>query len=133
MSANSTRAACRALAPGARPTIELCDDQVAAVLRHAQGAPRTLWSLVGSGKTDPEMLAELGGVLDSRKMSQSLFRGLWLMLRLDAADDWTGVAELAEMSSMTPSTVHRYLATLLAFGIVEQHSHSRRYRVRGAG
>jgi DNA-binding IclR family transcriptional regulator len=79
---------------------------------------------------DPTALAELVAILDSKKMSQSLFRGLWLALRLDAADDWTSISELAEMSSLTPSTVHRYLATLLVFGIVEQHSHSRRYRIK---
>lgn len=130
MSANPASAPLESTPASSRPSIELSDDQVAAVLRHADGSPRDAWSLISSGVSDSLLLTDVAAMMDSKKMSQSLFRGLWLMLRLDAAADWTGVGELAEVSSMTPSTVHRYLATLLAFGIVEQHAHSRRYRIK---
>jgi Fic family protein len=108
--------------------IELHDDQINAVLEHASEARRELWELIMTAVRDPLSIED--GRLDSSKVSHTLLRGLWLLVRIQAHGEWIGVNELATVTGMKSSTVHRYLTTLLAFGLIERHGHSRRYRAR---
>ncbi len=39
------------------------------------------------------------------------------------------VTDVAAQLSLSPSTTHRYMTTLLAVGLLEQDARSRRYRV----
>jgi DNA-binding transcriptional ArsR family regulator len=116
--------------PSARLLIELHPDQIAVIKRHLQPGPLELWDLLSGATSDPMSLPEVGVWLEGRRMSHSLVRGLWLLLRLYRRNEWTTVNELAAGSGISPSSVHRYLTTLLALGLVEQQHHSRRYRTR---
>lgn len=115
---------------GTRLAIELYPEQIAAVQRHLNGGALELWEIISGAATDPVRLPALASLLEGRRISHSFVRGLWLLLRLSRFDDWTTVNELAAGTGMSPSSVHRYLTTFLAFGLAEQQYHSRRYRTR---
>lgn len=53
-------------------------------------------------------------------MSSSFIRGLVILSMLPADGSSVGVTRLAERLSMAPSTVHRYLTTLVAVGLARQ-------------
>jgi IclR family acetate operon transcriptional repressor len=60
---------------------------------------------------------------------QAVERALRLLQALadDDSDRTRGIAELAEATGLTPPTVHRLMATLMAHGFVRQELSSRRY------
>jgi IclR family transcriptional regulator, pca regulon regulatory protein len=62
------------------------------------------------------------------RYSQSLARGLAIMECFEAERPVLGIAEIAEELGMSRSTTHRYLATLVALGYMEQDK-SRKYRL----
>jgi IclR family pca regulon transcriptional regulator len=62
------------------------------------------------------------------RYSQSLARGLAIMECFDAERPVLGIAEIAEELGMSRSTTHRYLATLVGLGYMEQDK-SRKYRL----
>jgi hypothetical protein len=68
------------------------------------------------------------GHLEGR-LSQSLVRGLSL-LRCFAPDGAPrGIVELSAELEMTPSTAHRYAATLVELGLLERCPDTRKYRL----
>jgi hypothetical protein len=113
-----------------RLSIELHPEQIAAVQRHLKGGAVELWDIISGAATDPVHLPPLASLLKGRRISHSFVRGMWLLLRLSRFDDWATVNDVAEGTGMSPSSVHRYLTTFLAFGLAEQQYHSRRYRIR---
>ena len=62
------------------------------------------------------------------RYSQSLARGLAIMECFEAERPVLGIAEIADELGMSRSTTHRYLATLVALGYMEQDK-SRKYRL----
>ncbi len=62
------------------------------------------------------------------RYSQSLARGLAIMECFEAERSVLGIAEIAKELGMSRSTTHRYLATLVALGYMEQDK-SRKYRL----
>ncbi len=130
ITAQPLQAPTNGVAAGRPLAIELHEDQIAAVLEHASETRNALWDLMMTAISDPLGLDAVEAELSSSKVSQTLLRGLWLVVRMQAHGGWVGVSELAKESGVASSTVHRYLTTLLLFGLVEQHRHTRRYRVR---
>lgn len=62
------------------------------------------------------------------RLSQSLLRGLFVLsLLVDGTE--RGVVDIAKQLGMSSSTAHRYLTTLLVFGLVEQDQPTRKYRL----
>jgi predicted transcriptional regulator len=65
------------------------------------------------------------------RLSRSLLRGLSLLTHFGPDGEPRGIVELAEEVGLSPSTTHRYLATLVEFGLLEQCPKSRKYRLPG--
>lgn len=60
------------------------------------------------------------------RTSRSLLRGLAALACFDA-DESLGLMEIADRLGTNPSTVHRYLLTLVQVGLLEQSQETRRY------
>lgn len=67
-------------------------------------------------------------LLDDRRLSRSLLAGL-LVLTCFPAGGEMGIADLARRLDMRTSTIHRYVSTLLAAGLLERDPVSRQYRL----
>jgi hypothetical protein len=66
---------------------------------------------------------------DDRGLSRSLVRGLSLLACFAADDEERGIVELARGLDMSPSTAHRYVATLVELGLLERCPRTRKYRL----
>ncbi len=67
--------------------------------------------------------------MEDRRLSRSLLSGLLVLSCFPADGGYLGIAELARMLDMNTSTTHRYVTTLLAVGLLERDSATRRYRL----
>jgi hypothetical protein len=67
--------------------------------------------------------------MDDRRLSRSLLSGLLVLSCFPVDGGYLGIAELARMLEMNTSTTHRYVTTLLAVGLLERNSASRKYRL----
>jgi DNA-binding MarR family transcriptional regulator len=67
--------------------------------------------------------------MDDRRLSRSLLSGLLVLSCFPSDGSYLGIAELARMLDMNTSTTHRYVTTLLAVGLLERDSVTRRYRI----
>lgn len=67
-------------------------------------------------------------LLDDRRLSRSLLAGL-LVLTCFPPSGEMGIADLARRLNMRTSTIHRYVSTLLAAGLLERDPVSRQYRL----
>jgi DNA-binding IclR family transcriptional regulator len=70
-----------------------------------------------------------GARLTEPRYSQSLETGLLVMKGFSSETPLQGIADVADRMEASRSTVHRYMTTLVALGMLEQDSLSRRYRV----
>lgn len=66
--------------------------------------------------------------LDDPQLSQSLLRGLAILSCYGPGRPWRAIMDLAKELDMSPSTTHRYVKTLRAVGLLEQHPGTRAYR-----
>ncbi len=70
--------------------------------------------------------AETGVPADNdRRISRSLLRGLAVLACFD--DESLGLMEIADRLGISPSTLHRYLLTLVQVGLLEQSQETRKY------
>jgi predicted transcriptional regulator len=118
--------------------IELSKAQVDQVVRDA-GQGGTM-SVLLSALRDPEWTLALDSddwaypaQMEDRRLSRSLLSGLLVLSCFSLDGDDLGIAELARMLNMNTSTTHRYVTTLLAVGLLERDSSSRRYRLAAQG
>lgn len=109
-----------------RVTITLSAAQRDHVVRAASGAGNLEGMLAGLGGIG-QMFARASGLVDEARLSRSLVIGLYLLASLASAD-WCALSEIAARAGLSTSTTHRYVATLVAVGLVEQDPESRRYR-----
>lgn len=65
---------------------------------------------------------------ESPRLSRSLLLGLLVLACFPPDGTPVAVTEVAERLGMSASTTHRYMTTLLAVGLLEQDSRTRRYR-----
>jgi len=70
----------------------------------------------------------LAHALDDPQLSQSLLRGLAILSCYGPQRPWRAIIDLAKELEMSPSTTHRYVKTLRAVGLLEQHPRTREYR-----
>jgi hypothetical protein len=114
--------------------IELSKAQVDQVVR-AAGQGGTM-SVLLSALRDPEWTLAIDSEdwsyptqMDDRRLSRSLLSGLLVLSCFPADGGYLGIADLARMLDMNTSTTHRYVTTLLAVGLLERDSATRRYRL----
>jgi IclR helix-turn-helix domain len=108
--------------------LELTPAQVDRVLRHALGAGNM--SLLLSGLSDVrDALEDAPWQLEDQRLSRSLLFGLLLLAAFPADRSFIGNAELARILDMNISTVHRYISTLVAVGLLERDPTTRKYRL----
>jgi hypothetical protein len=70
----------------------------------------------------------LAQALSDPQLSQSLLRGLAVLSCYGPERPWRAIIDLAKELHMSPSTTHRYVKTLRAVGLLEQHPRTREYR-----
>lgn len=68
-------------------------------------------------------------LLDDRRLSRSLLAGLLVLTCFPPGGGEMGIADLARRLDMRTSTIHRYVSTLLAAGLLERDPISRQYRL----
>jgi IclR helix-turn-helix domain len=114
--------------------IELSGAQVDQVVRSA-GRGGTL-SLLLSAARDPQWKLSLDSTewsypaqMQDRRLSRSLLSGLLVLSCFPADGSYLGINELARMLDMNTSTTHRYVSTLLAVGLLERNTGTRKYRL----
>jgi IclR helix-turn-helix domain len=70
----------------------------------------------------------LSNAMGDPQLSQSLLRGLAILSCYGPERHWRAIIDLAKELDMSPSTTHRYVKTLRAVGLLEQHPSTREYR-----
>jgi hypothetical protein len=65
----------------------------------------------------------------NRRLSRSLLAGLLVLSCFSPGGPELGIKEISERLELNSSTVHRYVATLLAAGLLERDPDTRRYRL----
>jgi hypothetical protein len=110
------------------PMIELLPSQVERVVRAAADGGSISVLLSGLERVRGTLATRPTQLQDPR-LSRSLLAGLLLVASLPGDGSYLGNAQLARLLGMNVSTVHRYLQTLVAVGLVERDPGTRRYRL----
>jgi len=115
--------------------LELTEAQVENVIRATADARGPSLSLLLSGLISEQAITE-GSLedrycteLESGRLSHSLFRGLLILALFISGEEGRGVVEVARQLGLSPSTTHRYMTTLVAFGLLVQDPATRKYRL----
>jgi hypothetical protein len=115
--------------------LELTNSQVEDVIRATREARGPSLSLLLSGLITEQAISDgsledrYGAELESGRLSHSLFRGLLILALFISGGDGRGVVEVARELRLSPSTTHRYMSTLVAFGLLTQDPATRKYRL----
>jgi hypothetical protein len=122
-------------APEGLVSLELTKAQVEGVVRATADAHGPSLNLLLSGLITEEAISE-GSLedrycaeLESGRLSHSLFRGLLILALFISGEEGRGVVEVARQLGLSPSTTHRYMTTLVAFGLLVQDPATRKYRL----
>jgi hypothetical protein len=117
-------------------TITLSRHQVDNVVRAAlgDGAVPNLAAIVTDSRRDGSpgaceaLSARYRELQHNRRLSRSLLAGLLVLscFPLDGPD--LGIKDISERLGLNTSTVHRYVVTLVAAGLLERDPETRRYR-----
>jgi hypothetical protein len=115
--------------------LELTEAQVETIIRATADARGPSLSLLLSGLITEQAISE-GSLedrycaeLESGRLSHSLFRGLLILALFISGEEGRGVVEVARQLGLSPSTTHRYMTTLVAFGLLVQDPATRKYRL----
>jgi DNA-binding IclR family transcriptional regulator len=121
--------------PDGKVLLELTTTQVEAIVRASTEAAGPSLGLLLSGLISEQAISE-GSLeeryfaeLESGRLSHSLFRGLLILALFIAGGEGRGVVEVARQLGLSPSTTHRYMTTLVAFGLLVQDPVTRKYRL----
>jgi IclR helix-turn-helix domain len=115
--------------------LELTNTQVEDVIRASTNAQGPSLSLLLSGLITAQTISEgsledrYAAELESGRLSHSLFRGLLILALFISSHEGRGVVEVARQLGLSPSTTHRYMTTLVAFGLLVQDPGTRKYRL----
>lgn len=116
-------------------SVELTEAQVDRVIRanadaHGPSLSLLLSGLVAEQALSPSSLEErYYAQLESGRLSHSLFRGLLILALFISGEEGRGVVDVARQLELSPSTTHRYMTTLVAFGLLVQEPATRKYRL----
>jgi hypothetical protein len=105
--------------------IELSPDQLSQVARAAAEGGHVSLLLSGLDQARDALAAGL----DYSRLSSSLLCGLLILASFPADGSYMSITELSRLTGRTMGTTHRYVATLLAVGLLERDSVTREYRV----
>jgi hypothetical protein len=97
-----------------------------------------LAKILGASGSSPDIAGRIGGSIDlarlreleesdNRRLSRSVIRGLMCLAGLPADGSPAGILTIAKTLGISPSTTHRYCATLLAVGLLTQDPRTREY------
>ncbi|HLM84802.1 MAG TPA: helix-turn-helix domain-containing protein [Solirubrobacteraceae bacterium] len=107
--------------------------QVAQVVRAATdgGAVSALLGGLGDLRITLSRGLESGGPspMDDRRLSHSLLTGLLVLALLPVDGSAREISDIVRATGMSNSSVHRYINTLVAAGLVEQDAGTRRYKI----
>lgn len=116
-------------------SLELTNAQVESVIRATSESQGPSLSLLLSGLMSEQAISEgsleerYATELESGRLSHSLFRGLLILALFVSGGEERGVVEVARQLGLSPSTTHRYMTTLVAFGLLVQDPTTRKYRL----
>jgi hypothetical protein len=111
-----------------RVLVELSVAQVDEVIRAAADTGHVALLLSSLEDVKAALLAGLGELEDPR-LSRSLLLGLLVLACFPLDGSCIGNADVARMLELNPSTVHRYISTLTAVGLLEREPVTRKYRL----
>jgi hypothetical protein len=111
-------------------SVELSAVQVGQVMRAASGGGHASFMLT-SLESMKEALAGGYGELDDPRLSRSLLLGLLVLTCFPLDRSYLGNAQVAAMLDLSITTVHRYISTLTAIGLLEREPITRKYRLAG--
>lgn len=116
--------------------ITLSRGQVDHVLRAALGdhaPPSILGVMVGTGFYNAHARVLLSSryrtLQQNRRLSRSLLAGLLVLSCFPQEGADIGIKDISEQLELNTSTVHRYVLTLVAAGLLERDPDTRRYRL----
>jgi hypothetical protein len=112
--------------------IELSRAQVDQVVHTATEGGSMSVLLAGLGDVG-EVLSADPRLLEDSRLSRSLLAGLLMLASFPEDGSYLSNVEVARMTGMNTSTSHRYLATLVAVGLVERDARTRHYRLTDVG
>lgn len=128
----------RALPAAAAPSVSitLSRNQVDHIVRAALGehaAPSVSALVAGTGFHRSHARLVLGSryreLQDNRRLSRSLLAGLLVLSCFPPEGVDMGIKDISEQLELNTSTVHRYVLTLVAAGLLERDPDTRRYRL----
>jgi hypothetical protein len=134
-------AASRDVGPPGRPeerglTITLTRTQIDQIVRGAladPALPGVTPGLVRRNLGDAHVRQTLSeryrGLQRNRRLSRSLLAGLLVLSCFSPEGTELGIKDISDQLELNSSTVHRYVATLLAAGLLERDPDTRRYRL----
>jgi DNA-binding MarR family transcriptional regulator len=109
-------------------SIELTRSQIGQIVREASDEDHVHQLVQGLGQRN-DISKRYLELAESPRLSRSLLLGLLVLACFPADGSSLAVSDVAERLTMSPSTTHRYMTTLLAVGLLEQDPRSRRYRI----
>jgi hypothetical protein len=111
--------------------LELLPEQIGHVLIDASRAG-SLSALLWGEPEDTTAPGEPLRAFNNARLSRSLLTGLLVLLALPKDGSYVGVVELAGKFEISVGSVHRYVATLVAVGLIERNPITRKYRLAHA-
>jgi hypothetical protein len=112
--------------------LELTPGQVDQVIRHTAGTRNMSLLLYGLSSVRATLEAAPWQLEDER-LSRSLLLGLLLLAVFPEDGSYLGNTEVARILDINMSTAHRYIATLVAVGLLERDPVTRKYRLADGG
>jgi DNA-binding MarR family transcriptional regulator len=109
--------------------LTLSPGQVEQVLRASTREEAGLPGMLGADQLSEIRERRYRALLDDRRLSRSLLAGLLVLTCFPPGGGELGIADLARRLDMRTSTIHRYVSTLLAAGLLERDPVSRQYRL----
>ncbi|MGH2911451.1 MAG: helix-turn-helix domain-containing protein [Solirubrobacteraceae bacterium] len=117
-------------------SVTLSRNQVDHVVRAVLGegvAPSMSALVAGSGihrsSARVALSARYRMLQDNRRLSRSLLAGLLVLSCFPPEGVDLGIKDISEQLDLNTSTVHRYVVTLVAAGLLERDPDTRRYRL----
>jgi len=115
-------------------TITLSPNQIDHIVRAAlgDGVPNVSAMVDGVGCRESTarqaLSARYRALQDNRRLSRSLLAGLLVLSCFWSEDRDLGIKDISDELELNTSTVHRYVVTLVAAGLLERDPETRRYR-----